>query len=331
MNYKGLCIHEHGAPNDVIRIEPLRLPHLNPHDVLIEMNASPINPADINLIEGKYPVPVSFPLIPGNEGIGRIAQVGGEVEGLRVGQAVIPGPKSTSWCEAQIQDSRDVIPVPDDIPLHTASMLSVNPTTAWRLLHDFIDLKPGDWVVQNAANSALGQCVIQIAHYLGLKTCNLVRREELIEPLMKLGATTVIASEDPRMTDILDRTGGAEIHLGINAVGGRSVVEMAKALAPQSTIVTVGAMGMRPMKIPNGLLIFKNITFAGFWLKIWSQNSSREQNQEMFDAILGMAAQGKLQVPVEATYPLEEAVAAIQHASKGSRNGKILFEMNHRN
>lgn len=228
-------------------------------------------------------------------------------------------------------DSRSVIPVPETIPATIAAMMSVNPTTAWRLLHDFVKLKPGDWIVQNAANSILGRCVIQMANYLGFKTCNLVRREELVQTLMDLGATVVIASEEPSAEQIAERTNGVDIHLGINAVGGRSVVEMAKAVAPVSTIVTVGAMGMRPLTIPNGLLIFKNVTFTGFWLKSWTQHASREQIQEMFDAVLDIASQGKLEVPVEAVYPLEEAIPAIEHASKGGRNGKVLFEMNHRN
>jgi len=263
--------------------------------------------------------------------VGRIADMGSEVEGLSLGQYVIPGPDSASWCEAQIQDSDWVIPLPDNIPTATAAMMSVNPTTAWRLLHDFVNLKPGDWIVQNAANSILGRCVIQMAHHLGFNTCNLVRRPELVQPLTKLGATVVIADEEPSAEQIAEQTGGEEIHLGINAVGGRSVVEMAKAIAPKSTIVTVGAMGMRPLTIPNGLLIFKNVTFAGFWLKSWTQHASREAIFEMFNAVLDIAAQGKLDVPIEATYPLEEAIPAIEHASKGGRNGKVLFEMTHRN
>ena len=329
--YKGLLIHEHGVPHDVLRVETLNLPKIRSNQVLIEMSASPINPADINLIEGKYPVPVTFPLIPGNEGVGRIVEMGSEVEGFSIGQYVIPGPDSASWCDAQIQDSQSIISVPDNIPPTTAAMMSVNPTTAWRLLHDFIKLQPGDWIVQNAANSVLGRCVIQMAKHLGFKTCNLVRREELIQPLMKLGATVVIAEEEPHAEQILEHTEGADIHLGINAVGGRSVVEMAKAVAPQSTIVTVGAMGMRPLTIPNGLLIFKNVTFAGFWLKSWTQNAKSQDILDMFHAVLDIAAQGKLEVPVEATYPLEEAIPAIEHATKGSRNGKVLFEMNHWN
>lgn len=328
MLYKGLMIHEHGAPHDVLRMESLNLRSLHPHEVLIEMSASPINPADINLIEGKYPVPVSFPLIPGNEGSGRIAAIGSEVDGFRVGQSVIPGPDSSSWCEAQIIDSRAIIPVPEHIPASIAAMLSVNPTTAWRLLHDFVPLKPGDWLMQNAANSILGRCVIQLSKHLGYKTCNLVRREELVQPLLDLGADIVIASEEPSSDVILEHLGGAEVHLGINAVGGRSVVEMAKAISPVSTIVTVGAMGMRPLTIPNGLLIFKNVTFAGFWLKSWTQHAPQDKILEMFNAVLDIAAQGKLDVPIEAVYPLEEALPAIEHASKGGRNGKVLFTMN---
>jgi mitochondrial enoyl-[acyl-carrier protein] reductase / trans-2-enoyl-CoA reductase len=327
MDFNGLCIHQHGAPQDVLHLEGLNIPQLRPQDVLIEMEASPINPADINLIEGKYPIPVSFPLIPGNEGIGRIIQIGSEVEDIKVGQRVIPGHNSASWCEAQIQNSQDVILVSQDIPTDTAALLSVNPTTAWRMLHDFVKLKPGDWIMQNAANSALGRCVIQIAKNLGLKTCCLVRREKLIKPLEDLGATVVIAKELVRADEIIEKTENAEMHLGINSVGGLSVIEMAKAIAPNSTIVTVGAMGLRPLKIPNSMLIFKNINFAGFWLKAWSQTASHQQNTEMFDAITSMALSGNLHMPIAATYSLNDAQDAIEHASQGGRDGKVLFKM----
>ena len=75
-------------------------------------------------------------------------------------------------------------------------MLKINPLTAWRMLHDFVRLEKGDWVIQNAANSAAGRAVIQIAHELGYRTVNVVRRKELIEELRAEGGDVVLLDND---------------------------------------------------------------------------------------------------------------------------------------
>jgi trans-2-enoyl-CoA reductase len=205
-------------------------------------------------------------------------------------------------------------------------MLKINPMTAWRLLHDYVELKRGDWLIQNAANSAAGRAVIQIARELGYKTVNVVRRQELIEELRAEGGDVVLVDDENLQDEVKNATGKAPIKLGLNAVGGESALRLANALAPESTLVTFGAMSLQPLKIPNGLLIFKDLRFRGIWINKWYDNATMEQRMDAFRPLFEMAKRGLLKTKVEKAYSLSEAKAAVAHAAQGNRSGKIIFK-----
>jgi mitochondrial enoyl-[acyl-carrier protein] reductase / trans-2-enoyl-CoA reductase len=198
--------------------------------------------------------------------------------------------------------------------------------TAWRLLHDYVDLKIGDWLIQNAANSAAGRAVIQIARKLGYKTVNVVRRTELIDELRAEGGDIVFVDGEDLRENVKSATGDAPIRLGLNAVGGDSALRLANCLAPGSTLVTFGAMGLQPLKIPNGLLIFKDLRFRGIWINKWYDNATIQERMDAFRPLFEMAERGLLKMKVEKSYPLSEAKAAVAHAAQGKRSGKIIFE-----
>jgi trans-2-enoyl-CoA reductase len=205
-------------------------------------------------------------------------------------------------------------------------MLKINPLTAWRLLHGYVELKTGDWVIQNAANSAAGRAVIQIAHALGYKTVNVVRREELIDELRADGGDLVLIDSENLRDEVKNATGGAPIHLGLNAVGGESALRLMNCLAPSGTLVTFGAMSLQPLKIPNGLLIFKDLRFRGIWINKWYDNATPTERMAAFNPIFEMAGRGLLQTKVEQSYPLNEIKAAVEHAARAQRGGKVIFE-----
>jgi mitochondrial enoyl-[acyl-carrier protein] reductase / trans-2-enoyl-CoA reductase len=204
--------------------------------------------------------------------------------------------------------------------------LKINPMTAWRLLHDYVGLKKGDWLIQNAANSAAGRAIIQIAHELGYKTINVVRRMELIDELRAEGGDVVFVDGEDLREEVKGATGGAPIRLGLNAVGGDSALRLANCLAPGSTLVTFGAMGLQPLKIPNGLLIFKDLRFRGIWINKWYDNATTEERMDAFRPLFEMAKHGLLKPKVEKAYPLNEAKTAVAHAAQGKRGGKVIFK-----
>lgn len=326
--FKAAIYETHGNPPEVIRIVDQPWPEPAADEVIVRMVASPLNPADLNSIEGKYPIRPTLPATPGMEGSGVIAELGSDVRDLSVGTPVILPHGLGTWREACVVPAIKLVAIPPGIDLLQAAMLKVNPITAWRMLHDFVSLQPGEWVIQNAANSAAGLCVIQIAHRLGYRTVNIVRRPELIAELRAAGGDVVLVDGESLREEVATATQRAAIRLALNAVGGENAVRMAKTLAADATIVTYGAMSLQPMCIPNGLLIFKNLRFTGFWVNKWYDAATPTQRKETFAPIFEMAQRGLLRAKVEKNYPLTEAKAAIVHASQAKRSGKILFRFN---
>jgi len=316
----------HGNPAGVLRVESRPWPTPAAGEVIVKMRAAPINPADLNQIEGKYPVRAELPATPGFEGAGIVVDVASDVKGLSNGALVILPHNTGTWRDAVAVKADELVVVPAGINAVHASMLKINPMTAWRLLHDYVDLARGDWLIQNAANSAAGRAVIQIAHELGYRTVNVVRRSELIGELREEGGDVVLVDSENLRREVEDAIAGPPVRLGLNAVGGESALRLANCLAPASTLVTYGAMSLQPLKIPNGLLIFKDLRFRGIWINKWYDNATPAQRMEAFQHLFEMAKRGLLQTKVEKAYPLSEAKTAVAHAARGQRSGKIIFE-----
>ena len=323
---KAVVYETHGNPPDVLRLETRPWPGPAADEAVVAMRGAPINPADLNAIEGKYPMRPQLPATPGFEGAGVVVDLGAEVQGITTGAVVILPHNIGTWREAVAVKATELVAVPPEIePVH-AAMLKINPMTAWRLLHDYVDLKKGDWLIQNAANSAAGRAVIQIARELGYKTVNVVRRAELIEELRNDGGDVVLVDGETLRDEVRNVTGGAEIRLGLNAVGGESALRLANCLAPGGTLVTFGAMSLQPLKIPNGLLIFKDLRFRGIWINKWYDHATMSERMAAFRPLFEMARRGLLKTKIEKTYSLDEAKAAVTHAAQGKRSGKIIFE-----
>src|SRR5207245_10437832 len=208
------------------------------------------NPADLNQIEGKYPVRAELPATPGFEGAGVVVELGANVTSVAANALVILPHNVGTWRDAVAVKAEDLVVVPEGIGDVHEAMLNINPMTAWRLLHDYVDLQKGDWLIQNAANSVAGCAVIQIARELGYKTVNVVRRDELIDELRAEGGDTVIVDGENLRHEVKDATSNAPIHLGLNAVGGESALRIANCLAPGSTLITFGPMRLRTLNVP---------------------------------------------------------------------------------
>ncbi|HMH44281.1 MAG TPA: 2-enoyl thioester reductase domain-containing protein [Pyrinomonadaceae bacterium] len=325
-NISAAVYETHGNPADVLHVETRPWPTPVADEAVVKMSAAPINPADLNQIEGKYPVRPELPATPGFEGAGVIVELGAGVNGLTSGALVIVPHNVGTWRDAVAVKAEELVVVPDGIEPVQAAMLKINPLTAWRLLHDYVDLQKGDWLIQNAANSAAGRDVIQIAHELGYKTVNVVRRAELVEELRAEGGDIVLVDDDNLREEVKSATGGTSIRLGLNSVGGDSALRLANCLAPGGTLVSFGAMSLQPLKIPTGLLIFKDLRFRGIWINKWYDNAISSERMETFQPLFDMARRGLLKTKVEKAYPLSEVKAAVAHAAQGKRSGKIIFE-----
>lgn len=323
---KVVVYETHGKPDEVLQIKTQPWPKPVPDEVVVAMRAAPINPADINSIEGKYPARREVPAIPGMEGAGVVVELGADVKAIAKGALVILPHNFGTWREAAPVKASDLIVVPPEINPTRAAMLKINPLTAWRLLHDFVDLAPGDWMIQNAANSGAGRAVIQIARELGFKTVNVVRRAELIDELRAEGGDVVLVDHEKLRDEVKNATSGAPIRLGLNSVGGDSALRLANCLAFGGTLVSFGAMSLQPLKIPTGLLIFKDLRFRGIWINHWYDHATQAERMAAFNPIFEMAKRGLLKTPVEKSYPIDDVKTAVAHAMQNKRSGKIVFE-----
>jgi trans-2-enoyl-CoA reductase len=326
MSTPAVVLREFGVPKDVAHPGEVDVSEPGEGEVLLEVECAPVNPADINVLEGKYGALPSLPCVPGVEGVATVLLSRSPI--LKAGQRVLVPSGFGSWRRWGTCAADTLVSVDPRVPIEQASMLRINPATADCMLREFVCLRPGDFIVQNAANSGVGRSVIQIARSMGVRTVNVVRRPELIAELTAIGADHVISEGEQLSSRILDLTSGHTLKLGLNAVGGESALGIAGALSDGATLVTYGAMGRQPIRVPNSFLIFKNITFRGFWVSRWYREADPELVSQMFERLAAMAVKGTLHTPVAGQYPLSEISAAIEHAQAPMRPGKVLLRPN---
>jgi len=206
---KAVLYDEHGAPEQVLRVADAPPVHLGDRDVCVRMLAAPINPSDINRIEGVYPVRPPLPgAVGGYEGVGQVHALGPAVTApLSPGDWVIPSPPSFGTWQTYIVKHQSVWhKVRSDVPMEYAATVTVNPLTALRMLQEFVKLNPGDAIVQNGATSIVGQCVIQLAKLHGIHTINIIRdrpgSEEAKDKLKQLGADEVFMESQLDMKNV---------------------------------------------------------------------------------------------------------------------------------
>ncbi len=322
---KVLCHYECGTPEEVIRLEERELSNLQPHDILLETQFVPVNPADINMLEGKYAIKPELPCPLGYDGVGIVTDVGSEVTDIFPGDHVIIPTQRGTWCQYRIVSADNAIVIPKDIPLQSAAMLNVNPFTALLMLESFVSIDKGDWIIQNAANSGVGRAVIDIAKRKSWKTVNIVRRQELVEELTIAGGDIVMTLDDLKSKKLMQLLPNVTMKLALNGVGGESARHIARPLCKGGFHITYGAMGREPLMIDNGLLIFRDITVKGFMRSDCLRALSSDKISEHYATLAKLASDDAFQVPVEQVYPFEECAKAVEHAQQGARSGKILM------
>ncbi|KAH7139345.1 hypothetical protein B0J11DRAFT_516608 [Dendryphion nanum] len=321
--------------------------------------ASPINPADINQIQGVYPSKPTWttglgtanPIaVGGNEGVAEVIALGEQAKsaGYKRGDWVImKGPGFGTWRTHASATPSQVVKLEDaareGITPIQAGTVSINPCTAYQMLKGFGELKEGQWFIQNGANSGVGRAAIQLGRVWGLKSVNVIRgrddkeaEEKLKKSLKDIGADVVITDTELQAQGIKDQAkewtnGGREpIQLGLNCVNGKAATAMAKLLASDSHFVTYGAMSKQPLTIPASMLIFKDIHFHGFWVSKWSEKFPDDKKKAV-EEVLELIRKGEFKdTPVdeikwEWETKGEELIAKVKDTLEGYREGKGVF------
>ena len=325
---RQLQLIAHGEPSDVIELNTVSEPALGQEDVLISMEAAPLNPSDFLFVRGTYGVRPAFPSSVGAEGVGRVAKIGSKVDVALRGKRVliIPTYEQGTWADQVVAPVRNLVPMSDDADPLQLSMIGINPVTAYLLLNRYVSLMPGDWIGQTAANAAMGQYVIALAKLAGLKTLNVVRREEAAEQVQEWGGDRVVVQGDNLRKNIEEALNGKKLSLVLDTVGGIPVGEVAKSLKAGGSIVVYGLQsGQFPAISPKDL-IYRGLSLHGFWLINWIRNAPRTEIEEIYQKLGDLVADGSLSATVEHVYPLDQFKEAFRQSLKSNRSGKILFK-----
>ncbi len=325
---KQVRIATYGDPVDVVAC--VDIADVGPPaagEVVFDVLAFPINPADLWFCRGSYRLKPPLPATPGAECVGRVTAVGAGVTHVGPGDLVI-NLQRENWAQRRRVRGEDAIPLPNGMDLRQAAMLRINPPTALLLLSDIVAVQPGEWVIQNVANSAVGRLLIRLARAKGLKTVNVVRRDSLFPELMALGADACVVDGPDLDARVKAATGGASIRLGIDAVAGEATGRIAECLADNGTVCTYGSMTGEDPVVHRSALIYRGISLTGFMLGRGLARRSAEQVRAIYADLAAQVMAGTLSAPVERVYPIEEIKAAVARADQGERTGKILVAPN---
>src|SRR3979490_2275030 len=264
---RAVQLTAYGNPVEALKYVDIPAPEApGPNQVLIGVEFSPINPSDLLLAHGNHALRPALPTVIGNEGVGKVLAVGPGGENVRLGDRVLAPASSFTWRERMVISAGGLSALPADADPQQLAMLAINPPTAALLLSEYVDLKPGEWVVQNAANSGVGRWVIAFAKTRGLKTVNIVRRSELVPELEALGGDVVVVDSPDVPDRIKAAVGQAELRLALDGVSGPATGVLAATLSPRGTLVSFAAMSLNPMSISPLDVIFKPITMRGFFM-----------------------------------------------------------------
>ncbi|MEM6938889.1 MAG: zinc-dependent alcohol dehydrogenase family protein [Pseudomonadota bacterium] len=317
---KKVIYERFGNPVEVLKVVEEPSPPLGAGQVRVEVLRAPINPSDLIQIAGDYGVKPPLPATAGNEGLGRI------VEGAGAGQLVLLPAGTGTWVSEMICDPKTLVQMPEG-DLDQLSMLFVNPATAHLMLKEYVDLKEGEWVIQSAANSAVGGYLVQIAKARGINLVNVVRRESAIAGLKELGAEVVLV-DGPDLAERVKAETGAKMRLAIDAVAGSTAERLAATLERGGTLVNYGGMSNEPVSLNPGTLIFSDVTVRGFWLVTWMNKADPNAQNALYGKLAGQIMQGKLYAPIDKHFTLDEITEAAEYSWAGGRSGKVMIAPN---
>ncbi len=323
---KAIVFETFGPAEEVARVVDLPEPGPpGPGEVSVAMVAAPIHPSDLATTRGKHgsrapagPEPL------GSEGIGRVLACGEGVDHVVPGD-LVAAPARGTWREILVGPASGITSLPaEGDPLQLA-MARTNPRTAWLMLTRYVALAEGDWVIQNAANSSVGRFLVRLARSEGWRTVNVVRREPLIDEMRAIGADVVLMDGDDLDARVLDATAGVRPRLGIDAVAGEATGRLARTLAEGGTLVNYGRLADDRLVLDAADTVFRDLRLRGYRSQFRLGEMTTVEISAMYEMLATRVAAGELSAPVEATYRLDDATAALQHATRTGRDGKVRF------
>lgn len=320
---------EFGNPEDVLEVIEQDIEPPTANEVLISIEAAPVHIADLKFMSGSLTFGRTPPATPGVEAVGKVIEAGPDARQFKSGDRVflpIRVDGKGAWRQQVKLKETEVTPAPEGDPAQLC-LAPINALTSFVLLRGVVPFSPGDWLIQNAANSSCGRFLISLAHKEGVKTVNVVRRESLVPELKDLGADVVLVDSDDLADRVHEATGGAPIKLAIDAVAGRATQKLADCVAQGATILAYGLLSGEPCMVNPETMFQKHLSLRGFLTTNFVDEMSKDEVAQLKDEVPAFVADGTLKAKIAATYRLDQIKDAVRHAAKTGeeRDGKIII------
>jgi NADPH2:quinone reductase len=333
--YKGTGIPDQMAairqhePGGSLQVEHIPVPRPGPGQVLVRMEASPINPSDLALLAGGY-IERSYPFTPGLEGSGTVVEAGsGLLPRLRLGKRVACSPAHGSdgtWAGYMLTSVMNVAPIPAHVSMEQGSMMLVNPMTAVAFIQLAAEGKHRA-IINNAAASSLGKMMVRLTRNRGIPLINVVRSEAQAETLKELGAVHILNSRSPSFAEELKSLAHTlKATLVLDAVTGSQSAVLLDAAPPGSTLVVYARLSGDPFQADPYSLIREGKKVAGFYLADWLQDKSLLFKLRFISRVK-KALDSDLASIVNRSYPLEHAEEAIAYYRDHMSDGKVVLQI----
>ncbi|MFC0518134.1 zinc-dependent alcohol dehydrogenase family protein [Mucilaginibacter angelicae] len=317
---KALVFEQAGNAADVIQLKHLAYPKPGPGQLLIRVKASPIHPADLLFIDGKYRYQPVLPQIAGLEGAGYVEEAGHD--SIIPKGSLVAFSKIGAWAQYVVVDEQDVVLLPDAFPIEKAAQLLLNPYTAYGLIQE-AKVKSGDWLLLTAGHSTVSRIVIQLAAEKGICVIATVRHEEQKKELLALKAEQVIVPEPGKLNQTINElTKGKGIKAALDAVGGPLATEVISSLSPGGRLIVYGLLDPEPASYFNAGVVFKNLVIKGFGVRGYVAGLSLEEKTQMISHLVHSIGRAEFQLAPSATYTADQFEQAFAY----NKGGKILFE-----
>jgi NADPH:quinone reductase-like Zn-dependent oxidoreductase len=320
-----------GDPAQNVRLEAEPELKVGAEDVLLQLEAAPVNPVDTLFSNGWYAVQPQVPGYLGAEGVGRVLEAGVDADASLVGKRVVVlgTYEQGVWADRVALPARNVVVVPEGIDALQLSMAVINPVTAQLMLTKYVDLKPGDWVGQNLGNSAVGRSVLALAKIAGVKTLSVVRSAKAAEEVRAQGGDLVLVDGDDLGDRIAEALGGERLRLVLDGASGSTPGALAASLEFGGTVVHYASTTGEAPVLPLGNLIYGEVVSRGFWVVNWFHNAPRAEIEQVVGELVDLVARGVISVPVDSTFRLDQYREALARSVSPDRDGKVLFTFDH--
>lgn len=330
---KAVLFDAVGEPDEVLHSGATELRPPGRGEVRVRMIASPVNPSDMMFVRGKYGIRPQCPQSPGFEGVGVVEASGGGLRGtlFRGRRVVVMNSAGGNWAEQSVVPATQIIPISSALSDDQAATFFVNPATAWIMTQEVLKIPQGEWLLQTAAGSALGQMIARLGRHCGFKTLCVVRRDVYRESLERAGAGAVIVYDpttDPPEKlgeQVRSVTGSDGVRFAVDPVGGSTAGAVVSCLGQRGRLLLFGTLSGQPVSFSPRALMEADGTISGFWLGHYMLRQGLLFKLKLVRRLTGLIQSGVLATEIGAHYSLDQITDAVRAAEDQQVTGKVVL------